>query len=301
MSCHDRRFRTAFSLIELLVVIAIVAILIGLLLPAVQRVREAAARTQCRNNLKQIGIALQHYHDINKCFPPGYTSNVASDSSDLGPGWGWATYLLDYLEQGNLKRQIRMDLDIGAPENAVARKTSLSVFLCPSDTAPPTFIAPGTSIEVASANYVACFGRAEISPDPGNGDGIFFRNSNVRIGSITDGASNTLFVGERCGSLAPVTWTGSVTGAYVPARPGSPYGSEGAPVLVLGHTGDPLEGHTPNNPINHVTDFWSMHMTGVNFLFADGSVRNISSGISPLVWSALGTRSGGEPLTSFDD
>src|SRR5438309_4717756 len=112
MRQHPRR---AFTLIELLVVIAIIAILIALLVPAVQKVREAAARTQCKNNLKQIGLALHNYHGTYKRFPPGYQTQVAADNSDLGPGWGWAAYLLDDLEQGNLKRRIRFDLQISDP------------------------------------------------------------------------------------------------------------------------------------------------------------------------------------------
>src|SRR5262249_4939630 len=105
--------RRAFTLIELLVVIAIIGVLIALLLPAVQKVGESPSRTTCRNNLKQIGLALHHYHGATERFPPGYVSTVGpgGPDDDRGPGWGWATFLLPYLEQDNLYRQIRLDRD----------------------------------------------------------------------------------------------------------------------------------------------------------------------------------------------
>jgi len=131
--------------------------------------------------------------------------------------------------------------------------------------------------------------------------GMFYRNSAIRILQVTDGTSNTLFVGERSSNLANVTWTGAVTGGQVPPRNPNPYGydPEHASVLVLGHTGDAADvpPHTPNSAVNHVDDFWSRHIQGVNFLFVDGSVRDISNSISPPVWWALGTRCGGEPFT----
>jgi prepilin-type N-terminal cleavage/methylation domain-containing protein/prepilin-type processing-associated H-X9-DG protein len=280
----SRLSRQAFTLIELLVVIAIIAILIGLLVPAVQKVREAAARTQCRNHLKQIGLALHSYHDRTKRFPPGYTSAVARDGSETGPGWGWASYLLDDVEQGNLKKTIFFDRDIGHASNAGPRVVSVPVYLCPSDSALATFRTEGRVITVAHANYVALFGSNEIEDNPGAGNGVFFRNSKIRIADLLDGTSNTLLVGERSSDLALATWTGAVPGA------------DEAPSLILG-----AADHVPNHPAAHREDFWSKHVQGVNFLFADGSVRNINNGIDPLVWQSLATRAGREPFTAPQD
>jgi prepilin-type N-terminal cleavage/methylation domain-containing protein/prepilin-type processing-associated H-X9-DG protein len=280
------RHRHAFTLIELLVVIAIIAILIAMLIPAVQRVRESAARTECRNNLKQIGVALHSYHDRRKMFPPGYRSNVGPGNVDLGPGWGWASFILDDLEQGNLYRQINFGADIGAAVNATSRMQILSVFRCPSDIPPGNglFVPTNHTASVAHANYVALFGNNEIEDDPGAGNGLFFRNSQVRMRDIVDGTSNTLLVGERSSNLALASWTGSLTGA------------DEAPALVLG-TAD----HPPNDPAAHTEDFWSRHSQGVNFLFADGTVRNIGNGIDPIVWQALATRAGGEVVVCGPD
>lgn len=287
--------RRAFTLIELLVVIAIIGVLIGLLLPAVQKAREAALRLQCNNNLRQIGVALQGYHDRTGTFPAGYASRVAANGSDLGPGWGWAAYLLDDLEQGNTQKQINFSLDIGAAANGTARVQSLAVFRCPSDPGKTRFSTSGANVVVAFGNYVGMFGTPEITANPDLGNGIFYRNSRVSITDILDGSSNTVAIGERSSNLALSTWTGAVTGAQVPPVKPSALGPEGAGVLCLGHTGDAAEGHTPNNPINHVDDFFSLHAQGVNFLFADGSVRKINNTIDPKIWEVIGTRAGNEP------
>src|SRR5262245_38779345 len=133
----QRSSRPAFTLIELLVVIAIIAVLIGLLVPAVQKVREAANRAQCQNNLHQIGLAFHAYHSAHGRFPPGFASQaVTVDGPSRGPGWGWAAHLLPYLEQGPLYSRIDFTKDIAHPANAPARLTSLAVFLCPSDSPP---------------------------------------------------------------------------------------------------------------------------------------------------------------------
>src|SRR5690349_2559350 len=199
-----RRRRTAFTLIELLVVIAIIAILIALLVPAVQKAREAAARTQCTNNLKQIGLAMHSYHDTYKRLPPGYvdgnTNPNSTPDNDVGPGWGWAAFLLPYMEQGPLYNQINFGVTVGVGVNAQASQQPIALFLCPSDGTQQlvpvydsTFSRP--VVTLAHANYVACNGWQECfngaggNPQPGPGQdglgglfgaagrGAFYRNS----------------------------------------------------------------------------------------------------------------------------
>src|SRR5258708_7018439 len=159
--------RVGFTLIELLVVIAIIAVLIGLLLPAVQKVREAAARMKCTNNLKQIGLALHNYHDTMKVFPPGYvdgnTNPNSTPDNDLGPGWGWASFLLPYLEQGNVYNQINFSQGVGIGSNVAISLLPLPMFQCPSDGLQDPFPVYDSSFTspiatVAHANYLGCSG-----------------------------------------------------------------------------------------------------------------------------------------------
>jgi prepilin-type N-terminal cleavage/methylation domain-containing protein/prepilin-type processing-associated H-X9-DG protein len=295
-----RSVRPAFTLIELLVVIAIVAILIALLLPAVQKVREAASNLQCKNNLKQIGLALHAYHDRMKAFPPGYQDrnpDPDSDASlDQGPGWGWAAFLLNDLEQTNLFKQINFAQTVGV---APVSQTYLPVFLCPSDLLLPTFPVYGTKAVVAQGNYIAVNGTLETSSYPGNNTGSYLRNSHFRIVDITDGLSNTLFVGERNSAHSRTTWTGAVPGGLVTAdQSPDPVGNaEFAQALVLGHGN---RTHLPSDPLVWDADiFSSKHTGGANFLLGDGSVRTIYSSINGVVYENLLSRRDGNPVGDY--
>lgn len=308
--------RRAFTLIELLVVIAIIAMLIGLLLPAVQKVREAAARAQCTNNLKQIGLALHSYQDANQGLPPGYLANVpySDGSKDTAPGWSWAAFILPYLEQDNLGRQLNFALPV---ENAPAIQTMLKVYLCPSDPTPnsPFAVMDGFGTPRAKAapcSYAACAGGDESETDGPSGRGVFYRNSHTRLTDITDGTSQTILVGDRAWSNAQGIWAGVIAGGVIRRgplnrNPGNQAASGPAADLVLNHS------HL-NNPIGDadggLDDFSSRHTGGSNVLFADGSVhflRSIPSDnadgsytADSLAFQALGTRSGGEVVQGLD-
>lgn len=289
------RARKAFTLIELLVVIVIIGMLIAVLLPAVQAAREAAHRTQCKNNLKQIGLALHSYHDLYGRFPAGYVSAVAADGTDLGPGWGWAAAILRHLELASLQEELLCpDLDIADPANAVARGLVLKVFRCPSDNRADTFTVMNTSVVVAAGAYVACNGNDGVSDAAASNDGAFLENRAMVLSEISDGLSNTIFIGERSARMSLSSWTGAVTGGAVPAVR-DPSGIESSAALVLSHAGP----HLPNNPL--VTDadaFSSAHPRGVNFLFGDGSVRTINNSVLQTVYNAMATRNSNDVVDS---
>jgi prepilin-type N-terminal cleavage/methylation domain-containing protein/prepilin-type processing-associated H-X9-DG protein len=309
--------RRGFTLIELLVVIAIIGVLIGLLLPAVQKVRETASRLQCKNNLKQIGLALHNYHDRMNGFPPAYFSNLQPGTqpsapngdctwNETGPGWGWGAYLLNDLEQNNLYQQIRFDLDIKDPANAAVRTMTLKVYICPSEPRPDPFMTVDAGgnplVMVAHSSYIGMNGAPNgVTSDAYDNNGFFLRNLRLHMKDVTDGLSNTLMIGERCTNMSNTTWVGAVPGAVVPDlrytnTADQMASAEGDAALVLAHGSTT---HLPNNPLVVDADATaSFHINGVNFLFGDGSVQSINSSINPDVYQALCTRNGGEANAS---
>src|SRR5260370_6075818 len=293
--------RLAFTLIELLVVIAIVGVLIGLLLPAVQKVREAANRASCQNKLHQIGIALHAFHSDHCSFPPGYVwrRRTPDVPTQTDPGWSRAACLLPYLEQDNLQREINFGSSVGDPSNESIRTTVLSLFVCPTDQQTGLFqvqTTTGLSINAATNSYAACFGGlVEIGDTPGKGDGVFYRNSRVRIADIGDGTSNTLAVGERAALFAQAPWAGAVSAGTVRITPGAPVSStaiEAAPVQVLAHCGS----HALNDNRSDPDDFFTPHVGTAFFLFPDGFLRPVSLKTDVVIIRAFAPRNGGEVI-----
>ena len=324
----SRARRRAFTLIELLVVIAIIAVLIALLLPAVQQAREAARRTQCKNNLKQIGLALHNYHDTFNVFPPALCLTLSG--ADFGQ-WGPQARLLPYLDQANLQRLI----DFSLPYNtqlAVVR-TRIPTYMCPSEVNDRGSVEDG--INQYPINYGANFGTWLVfNPVTGQpGDGAFGPNSRFGTQSFADGTSQSLAFSEVKTFQAIIKGGGSPT-AIPPSRPQAVSGWSGDFESDNGHT-EWVEGRVhqdgftttfvPNSRVTHVesgqtydVDYTSVeegdsttdptyaaitsrshHVGIVQSLLVDGAVRSISENIDINVWRALGTRAGGEVVGEF--
>jgi prepilin-type N-terminal cleavage/methylation domain-containing protein/prepilin-type processing-associated H-X9-DG protein len=306
-----RRRPSGFTLVELLVTITIIAVLIALLLPAVQAARETARRAGCVNNLKQIGLALHAYHGAVGVFPPGYAAVVDSVVIDLGPGWGWGTMLLAYLEQANLYNAINFGNQIPHVEVQTARRAMLSAYLCPSSTrnGPVAVSGPFSDgstrtivDDLAPSQYVASAGQ-KFQIITGTYNGVFYINSSASVASIPDGTGSTLMIGERSRVLADATWVGVIPSARVCTSPSWPAPScSQASALTLGFTGpsDPAAAwfEAPNAPTSTPDGFSSPHPGGCNFLFGDGSVRFLKQTIDPRIFSALSTRAGSEAIGS---
>jgi hypothetical protein len=279
------------------------------LMPAVQKVREAANRISCMNNLKQIGLALHMHHDTNFNFPPGYLYQPTGIAPPTGvdpnaPGWGWAYFLLPYIEQDNLYKMIDRTLPVESPSYLAVRQNILKMYRCPSDPETGVFdVLDFTNQDMGPAatnSYAACFGaNGLLGSNPDAGDGIFYRNSITRIADITDGTSNTLAIGERAALFAQAPWAGVMTGGTVRT-------TVGAPVLVS--VIEPAQAmplaQVFNHPLNDVSsepfDFYSAHPGVLPVVFADGSVHGLATSTSLITLQALATRAGGEALGAGD-
>lgn len=312
------RRRSGFTLIELLVVIAIIAVLIALLLPAVQQAREAARRTQCKNNLKQFGLALHNYHDTYSVFPLGAANGAAS------PNASWGVRILPYLEQAALFDQLNFNTDVTVQilsDGKRARLHQVSVFRCPTDGSPDIFN------DTAQTNYSGSIGSqstpsSNSSCDPfqqfqetlPGGNVAYSRTNSPRatsgmfaqgavtlgIRDVTDGTSNTIFVGETL----PQCYSTGVRTGWWPA-----YGRITATSTVA-----PINEMTTCERSQKITDpacafnttsynyewaFKSLHTGGAQFLMVDGTVRMVSENIDHTTYQAVGGRADGKVVKEF--
>ena len=306
-----RTTRRGFTLMELLVVLAIIGVLLGLLLPAVQKVREAAARLSCGNNLRQAGLALHQFEADRGRFPPGTVfgplpeAGVRTDA--LHGCW---PFLLPYLEQQALFNAYRWDVDFFDPANQPTVATQLKILQCPSAEANRYVVMEHDNGAFTQGGRGACidYGPVEgVGPglamlgliDPvGDYRGTLPMNDMCRIGAITDGTSNTLLVAEDAGR--PQLWQ---AGRYVPGvfSFGGPWASNANAVTIRGSSADgsTIPGPCAFNCTNNQQPY-SFHTGGANFLFADGSVHFLQTGMDIRVLAALATRAGGEVVSGTD-
>ena len=304
-----RRFRRAFTLIELLVVIAIIAVLIGLLLPAVQKVRESAARMKCQNNLKQIGLGLNNFHATYGCFPPGGLSG-ATDNPTLSaarrvgvntPGviHSWSPFLLPYIEQDNVYKQYSFAVNWNNAANKAAIANVIPAFLCPTTPGAGTRVCTGGGVSNPPTDYgpnnaysaaLATAGYCDVVADY---NGVMQVNRTFSIPEVRDGASNTLMLSECAGR--PDRW---VKGVLVTAGAAQDGGWANRDNEYIVHGASATDGTTAPGPChtncNNGNEVYSFHSGGANHVFADGSVHFITAGMDIRQFVKFITRQAGD-------
>ncbi len=288
--------RPGFTMIELLTVVAIIAFLIALLLPSVQSAREVARRTQCHNNLLQLGIAMGNYVSTHEVLPPGVV-DVKGPIKNMPQGYhfGWTVQILPFLEQGNLYRRFDFRHSVYEGRNLSAQANRVAGLLCPSDG------------RLGSTSYMGCHHDVEAPIDVDN-HGVLYLNSHVAYDDITDGRSYTILLGEALGgpslgwasgTRATLRNTGSPINAPDPVVPGPGFGTFGGPSYSsLVKSQEELIALTKSGalPIGFVGGFSSWHPSGANFLFCDGSVHLLTKTIDQRVYRCLGNRADGQLL-----
>lgn len=324
-----------FTLIELLVVIAIIAILVALLLPAVQQAREAARRSLCKNNLKQIGLALHNYHDVYSRFPAGFIvlqTYITTSGGSINPSFGWGTAILPYLEQGPLYDQMNPGnrtlraLATGADADARLLQTPLPMYRCPSDVtenlntlsywgsgswSPPVnpLIGPSATFNgISTSNYVGICGPGGMGSLMGNWvasssqweyrdlSGLFYGNSFRRMRDITDGTSNTLAIAERDGGRAANGTDRSLAGVWAGIGQQSTL-RQVYQLFAIGTSRINDRGLLVSGSTSQGAS--SFHSGGAQYTLADGSVRFISENISQVTYQRLCDRQDGQVIGEF--
>ena len=300
--------RRGFSPVELLVVIAIIAILIALLLPAIQKTREAAKRVQCANNLKQLALSLHNYHDSYATFPPGH---VSPPGDKLDRNMSALAMILPFQEEMAAYQKINFAMSPSSPANATARGISMKYFLCPSDDAPPGPYGGTNYLLVAGSKPSIAWDGKDASKQP---NGTFFQISHVRIQHITDGTSNTIMTMETTRGQDQIN---TPVRAYA-VKPGPlpdaleanadrgdkrAYDRGGSWIIggflqTLGNVSLPINARDFDLSYGllegGLSGMRSLHPGGANAGFCDGSVQFISNSIDQKVLEAMGTRNGGE-------
>lgn len=305
---------SGFTLIELLVVIAIIAILIALLLPAVQQAREAARRSQCKNNLKQVGLALHNYHDTHRVFPLGQQNWLGLDLTG-NPGGSrmcWFHHILPYVDQAPVYNRINFNqVGFACCTNGVVPDKDLAIpmFMCPSDPAGPKTQTVAGNQQGFHGNYVLCgastiFGNSGLPGAGATMNGMFYPLSRTAMRDVIDGSSNTLMGSEL--TIVTDTTLHDIRGRYNNSWQGNTlFSSNLPPNTTTGDRSSYCINFLPKAPCqalgtgNVVQYARSYHVGGVHVLMADGAVRFVSDNISTTMFQALGSRAGGEAIGDF--